>query len=204
MKHIKNAFKHLSRVLKHKHLVFKYSCMFGIPLRGFFHDMSKFHPIEFFESVKYWDEEKSPLANAKLQKGWSDAWYHHRSRNRHHWEFWADNFEAGVNCPIMPYKYTVEMLCDWLAAGKTYHGKDFTFQDELDWWNNYKRDRVKMHPANKEYINIMLSALAASERDSQLKVQKFPNSEWWTLKSKEVYDRALSIWKDYEREIVIQ
>jgi hypothetical protein len=175
--------------------------MFGIPWRGIVHDLSKFHPVEFFESVKYWTESGSPINEAKKQKGYSDAWYHHRSRNRHHWEFWADNFESGTNCPIMPYKYTVEMLCDWLAAGKTYHGKSFTYKDELAWWGTFKRDRVKMHPATREYISSMLTVLAVKEREKISDNGKFPDSEWWQAKSKAVYERSCNNWKHYKREI---
>lgn len=202
MSYIKNAFKHLFRVIRHKHLVFKYCCMFGIPWRGIIHDLSKFHPVEFFESVKYWSESGSPINEAKKQKGYSNAWYHHRGRNRHHWEFWADNFESGTNCPVMPYEFTVEMLCDWLAAGKTYHGKSFTYADELDWWNKFKRDRVKMHPATKEYIDRMLGLLAAKERDIARKlIDRFPNSEWWKTRSKSTYTLSCELWRDYKREI---
>lgn len=202
MIYIKNAFKHLFRVIRHKHWVFKYCCMFGIPWRGIIHDLSKFHPVEFFESVKYWSESGSPINEAKKQKGYSNAWYHHRGRNRHHWEYWADNFESGTNCPVMPYEFTVEMLCDWLAAGKTYHGKSFTFRDEFEWWNNLKRDRVKMHPATKEYIGRMLGWLTIQENMLMNgSIQKFPSSEVIKRKSEDTYLRSVEMWKDHKREI---
>ena len=47
-------FGHLKTVLTHKWWVFKYACKLGIPWQGFMHDMSKFSPTEFFESVKYY------------------------------------------------------------------------------------------------------------------------------------------------------
>ena len=41
-------FGHLYTVLKHKYWVFHYAVRLRIPIRGFFHDFSKFHPTEFF------------------------------------------------------------------------------------------------------------------------------------------------------------
>lgn len=187
------CWKHLRRICRHKSLVFKYSRMFGIPLRGLFHDLSKFHPVEFFESVKYWYETGSPINEAKKQKGYSNAWYHHRSRNRHHWEYWADNFESGTNCPIMPYKYTVEMLCDFLAAGKTYQGDKFTFSDELSWWRK-KREVVKMHKVNRAYLDEVLTGLANAEQSGTVIADP---KEY----SKACYRRAYDTYKDEPRTI---
>ena len=48
-------FKHLKTVLKHKFYVGYYCFLFGIPIQGILHDLSKFSPVEFFESVKYYD-----------------------------------------------------------------------------------------------------------------------------------------------------
>ena len=187
------CWKHLRRICRHKSLVFKYSRMFGIPLRGLFHDLSKFHPTEFFESVKYWSETGSPINEAKKQKGYSNAWYHHRSRNRHHWEYWADNFESGTNCPIMPYKYTVEMLCDFLAAGKTYQGDKFTFADELSWWRK-KREVVKMHKVNIAYLDEVLTGLANAEQSGTVIADP---KEY----SRACYSRAYDTYKDEPRTI---
>ena len=46
-------FGHLKTVCTHKFGVFHYAVKLGIPVRGLLHDISKFHPIEFFEGVKY-------------------------------------------------------------------------------------------------------------------------------------------------------
>ena len=40
----------------------------------------------------------------------------------------------------MPYKYTVEMICDTLAAGIIYSGKNWTNDHQLKFW---ERERVK-------------------------------------------------------------
>jgi hypothetical protein len=132
---IKKFFKHLHTVNKHRFLVFKLSIKAGIPFRGLIHDLSKYGPTEFFESVKYYAGDKSPIRNAKLDKGYSKAWLHHKGRNKHHFEYWYDK-NAPIQTPIIPYKYAVEMVCDTLAAGLTYQGKNWTKEYQLSYYNN--------------------------------------------------------------------
>ena len=87
---ISNIFKHFNTVIKHKGYVFIYSCKAGIPYRGIVHDLSKFSPTEFFESAKYFQGNRSPIAEAKRVNGYSKAWLHHKGRNKHHWQYWYD------------------------------------------------------------------------------------------------------------------
>ena len=106
--------------------------------------MSKFSFVEFWESAKYYQGFKSPIDACKKENGYSMAWFHHRGRNKHHWEYWVDDFEKGYIPKKMPYKYMLEMICDYLGAGRAYLGKKFTMNDEYNWWLS-KRDKVKMH-----------------------------------------------------------
>ena len=119
-----NIFKHLNTVCTHKWVVFKLCCKAGIPFRGLVHDLSKFSPTEFWESVKYYQGTSSPIVAAKKANGYSKAWLHHKGRNKHHPEYWNDP-RSKIPRPIMPYKYTVEMVCDTLAAGLVYNGKNW-------------------------------------------------------------------------------
>ena len=134
---LKNIFKHFKLITKHKWVVFKLCCKAGIPWRGLLHDLSKYSPTEFFESVKYYQGTHSPIVEAKKDKGYSEAWLHHKGRNKHHSEYWID-LSAPEKTPIMPYKYTVEMLCDKLAAGIVYEGKKWTKEYELEYWQREK------------------------------------------------------------------
>ena len=59
-------------------------------------------------------------------------------RNPHHYEYWTDNYDSGTTFIKMPYKYVLELVADYLAAGKTYNGKNFTAKQEIDWWNDCK------------------------------------------------------------------
>ena len=114
--------KHLKLVCNHKREVFKAMAMCGHPVRGLFHDMSKFSPTEFVESVKYFQGDRSPIEAAKEAQGYSMAWFHHRGRNPHHSQYWCDISFGEVTPCEMPWKYLLELVCDTIGAGKAYMG----------------------------------------------------------------------------------
>ena len=63
----------------------------------------------------------------------------------------------------MPYKDAVEMLCDYLGAGRAYMGKDFTYQKEYEWWGNKISKPIAMHPQTIAFIDKVLRNLKRSE-----------------------------------------
>ena len=150
-----NIFNHFKTICKHKYYVFYYCRKFGITWRGVTHDLSKFHPIEFWESVKYYTKGKSPIPVCKQDKGYSLAWLHHKGRNDHHYEYWVDNLDKGGEPVMMSYDAMLEMLADWFAAGKAYNGWEFSYRDEYKWWEEHK-DKMKIHPYTKEFIEELL------------------------------------------------
>lgn len=155
-----NFFRHLKTVCRHKYWVFYYCCKAGMPVRGLLHDMSKFSPVEFFEGVKYYQGHRSPIDACKEENGYSKGWLHHKARNKHHFDYWIDKNENGEWYPIqMPYKYAVEMVCDYLAAGRTYMGKDFSYAAEYEWWkhNNHKE---LMHFLTRTFVEYTLDAIS--------------------------------------------
>ena len=170
-----NTFKHFHKVCTHKKWVFYYCCRVGIPIQGILHDLSKFSPVEFWESVKYYQGTSSPIDACKKEKGYSNAWMHHKGRNKHHYEYWQDDFDHGGKPIEMPMKYKKEMLCDFLGAGKAYYGKDFNYQKEYEWWLNRKSNPMAMHPNDSEFITKyfkLLCELDDTEVFNQIKNEK--------------------------------
>lgn len=111
---------HLSTVFRHKKYVYQAMRDCGHPIRGLLHDMSKFGPVELFESIKFYTGDRSPIENAKKKQGYSDAWLHHKGKNKHHSQYWIDN-SWGVTVPLeIPFKYLLELICDTIGAGKAY------------------------------------------------------------------------------------
>ena len=161
-------FGHLRTVFHHKHLVFRYCCKAGIPLRGFLHDWSKFSPTEFFPSVKYYTDGKhSPTVGERKDKGYSAAWLHHKGRNKHHFKYWIEfNWKNQIlyTCP-MPLKYVKEMFCDRLAATRTYLKSNYTDRAPLEYY--LARDERKfMHEQTYTLLEILLVKLAAEGEDA--------------------------------------
>ena len=130
---MKNLFKHLALVTKHRFMVFKFCLMCGIGWQGFIHDLSKYSITELRESLKYFNGSHSPLADAKIDQGYSLAWLHHKGRNKHHHEYWYD-YTAPDATPLMPFKYVLEMICDNISAAKTYNGDNYTDICPLEYW----------------------------------------------------------------------
>ena len=154
------ALKHFKTICVHKFWVFHYCRKAGIPFRGLVHDLSKFSPTEFFESVKYFQGDRSPIDACKAENGWSKAWMHHKGRNTHHYEYWQDNFDKGGQPVQMPYECALELVCDYLGAGRAYQKKDFTYQTELAWWEVKKNKGIAMHPQTRLFVDKCLIALA--------------------------------------------
>jgi hypothetical protein len=128
--------RHINIILKHKYEVFKLMAKCGMPIRGLMHDMSKFNPIEFFESVKYFQGYRSPIDAAKEDKGYSLAWFHHRGINKHHSQYWCDITWGEIKPADMPNVYLIEMVCDCVAAGKIYLGNKWTNSSPLEYYKS--------------------------------------------------------------------
>lgn len=182
------ALKHLKTIMTHKKWVLYFAWKLGIGWQGFWHDMSKFSPTEFLESIKYYTGTSSPIDACKKANGYSMAWLHHKGRNAHHYEYWQDNFDKGGEPLKMPDKYVREMICDYLAAGRAYMGKDFHFASEWQWWLNKNKNNIAMHPENWKVVNEVLDTL--SRTFGERKIEELRPHEWKYLRR--VVDTALS------------
>lgn len=150
----KNIFGHLKNIITHKYWVYYYGRKLGVNRwQLLIHDISKFSPIEFWESIKYYQGTSSPIPPCKAVNGYSKAWQHHKGRNPHHYEYWTDNYDSGTTLIPMPLKYVEEMLADWFAAGRTYQGKGFTFGSQYNWWQTKKASNPAIHPLTIELID---------------------------------------------------
>lgn len=164
--YLKNIVGHFMVITRHKWVVFKLCCKVGQPWRGLVHDLSKYSPTEFWEGVKYFNGKHSPITDAKKDKGYSQAWLHHKGRNKHHTDYWVD-LSAPDKTPIIPYQYVAEMLCDKLAAGMVYKGKDWTKEYELDYWLN-ERDKTLVNDQVESLITEFLTQVSKDGIDKVL------------------------------------
>lgn len=79
------------------------------------HDLSKFSANEAFGYAMYNRE------TGHGKEGFELAWHHHKMNNPHHPEYWLNPNRSGELEPLyMPNIYILEMIADWIGAGKTY------------------------------------------------------------------------------------
>ena len=131
---------HFKTITRHKILVGKLCFKVHLYKQGLLHDLSKYSPTEFITGIKYYKGTYSPNSAERNEKGYSTAWLHHKGRNKHHTDYWVD-LSAPDKTPIIPYPYVAEMICDKLAAGIIYKGKEWTKEYELQYWLN-ERDKT--------------------------------------------------------------
>lgn len=139
--------EHLKTVCRHRYYVFKECAACGIGFQGFIHDLSKFSPTEFISSARYYQGNRSPIEAEKEVLGYSAAWLHHKGCNKHHWEYWTD-FDATdghVLAAEIPIRYVIEMVCDWIGAGKAYNKDKWTQNGPLVHYTKMRPGR-HFHP----------------------------------------------------------
>ena len=177
------AWGHLKTTTLHRWRVCRGCFRIGLYRQGLTHDLSKYSPTEFRQGVRYYQGNRSPNAAEREDKGYSEAWMHHKGRNRHHYEYWTDmNPQTHRYEPVMmPRKYLAEMVMDRRAACMTYQGKNYHPGAELEYLEK-SRERLLMHPETLrqlEYILAMLKNRGEEEtfrylREEVLKNKPFP------------------------------
>ncbi|MBQ4600005.1 MAG: catalase [Oscillospiraceae bacterium] len=132
----------------------------GLIWQGLTHDLSKYSPVEFWIGANYYQGDRSPNAAEREDKGYSEAWMHHKGRNRHHYEYWTDMSRATKNYePVpMPRKYLVEMVMDRRAACIVYQGEAYTDGSALEYFEK-SREKMLMHPDTRQQLGYILTML---------------------------------------------
>lgn len=143
MKHL----KYLRYVLLHKFYVMIECWKRKLFWLGIIHDWSKFLPSEWFPYVENFYGEKPTDASLEFDR----AWLHHIHWNKHHPQHWyliqAEDDDYAL--PI-PYRYLVEMLCDWKGAGRAKGTPD-----TIAW---YQKNSTKMllNESTRKKLELML------------------------------------------------
>ena len=152
--------QHFKTITHHRLLVMAGCFRVGLYWQGLVHDLSKYSPTEFFTGAKYYQGNRSPNTAEREDKGFSEAWMHHKGRNRHHYEYWSD-MNRQTRCyesVPMPRKYLVEQVMDRRAACMVYQGKDYTAGSALAYFEK-SRERELMHPQTRQELELLLTML---------------------------------------------
>lgn len=153
--------KHLKTITHHHNLVMLHCFQCGLYWQGLTHDLSKLSPIEFLTGAKYFQGTRSPNNAQRETIGYTAAWLHHKGRNKHHLEYWID-YGGKDSAPMvgmrMPEKYVAEMVCDRMAASKTYRGKAYRQSDPWDYYAQ-AQGLYLLHPDTEAQLEACLRVL---------------------------------------------
>lgn len=154
------VWQHFKTITHHRWLVREGCFRVGLYWQGLTHDLSKYSPTEFLSGVRYYQGTRSPNSAERESNGYSQAWMHHKGRNRHHYEYWTDlSLETRRYESVpMPRKYLVEMVMDRRAACKVYQGKNYHPGSELEYLER-SRERMFINSQTLQELTYILTML---------------------------------------------
>lgn len=161
--------QHFKTITKHRWLVMLGCFRVGLYRQGLTHDLSKYSPTEFWTGARYYQGNRSPNAAEREDKGYSEAWMHHKGRNRHHFEYWSDyNPKTKRVEPVeMPVRFLAEMFCDRVAASKIYLKDRYDQTCPLDYFQrSTSKKRGMLHPETERQLTELLTILAEQGEDA--------------------------------------
>lgn len=101
------------------------------------HDESKYNIKEYNAYDAYF---YGPMSK-DVKENFNYAWLHHIHENPHHWQYWVlinDDPEEGTIALDIPYKYVIEMICDWWS----FSWKTGNLYEIFDWYNTHKNHMI--------------------------------------------------------------
>jgi len=154
-------FKHFKYILKHKYYVMIECFKRGLYWQGLIHDLSKLRPCEFIPySNNFYNNKGGSKNNSNLSKtgyyrdpdndnnDFNLAWLSHIHKNFHHWQYWIEvKHDKTIKTYKMPEKYMIEMLCDWIGAGKAQGCNNNTKK-----WYEENNNKIILHEDTKRWI----------------------------------------------------
>ena len=119
------------------------------------HDASKTSKEEYDAYDAYFYGNASYAVKEEFNK----AWLHHIHNNPHHWQHWIlfeDDPSSGEPyiCLEMPYKFVIEMICDWWSFSLREDNPDEIFK----WYDNHK-ETMKLHPKTRKTVERILGKI---------------------------------------------
>ena len=162
-------FRYLRYVFRHKWFVLVECWKKGLILPGVMHDWTKFLPGELVPYANHFYGSKEIIAKykrvAESKGGYSKgvdegdylfdrAWLFHIHRNPHHWQHWLLYEDEGdVKTLPMPLRCVLEMVCDWVGAGRAQGRK---FEGECKKWYRSHKDKMVLHPETRRIVEMLL------------------------------------------------
>lgn len=119
------------------------------------HDLSKLTRAELMPYARHFRVTPFGTPHRGDDPAFAAAWRHHYEHNDHH----PEHFVAADGTPArMPDEAVVEMVVDWMAAGRAYAGAWPCCGGHWRWLED-SWDRLRLHPDNKQLAGAIVHAL---------------------------------------------
>ena len=112
-------------------------------------------------------------------------------------EYWVD-FATKSKAPVIPYNFIVETVCDELAAGMVYSGKNWTNSTQYEYYTKHQREKNLINPKSDKFILEVLSGVKENgiERTLTKKNLKALYKKYCIDdKTEYVYESQKGVWK---------
>jgi hypothetical protein len=151
-------------LLRHRRYVRKECWDNGLYWRGLVHDLSKFRPSEWRPYARHFYNRDGSHRKVRDGTGYYKpeesrdsafdfAWLLHQKRNRHHWQWWIlPKDDGGWRVLEMDEKSRLEMVCDWVGAGKAQgfvSPPDNPYAETRKWYSANRKKMVLGHNTRK-------------------------------------------------------
>lgn len=148
---LRRHLRYLSYIARHKWFVFRAGLKTGAPLLALIiHDWSKLTPAEWGPYARYFDP--TVRRNDWVRFSFDKAWLHHQHHNPHHWQHWILREDNGkVKTLPMPRRYMLEMVADWMGAGRAITGRW-----EVAEWYAKNRDTIQLAPSTRQAVEDLI------------------------------------------------
>jgi len=168
---LKYFLKNCSYLWRHKWFVMLECFKRGIYWRGLTHDLSKVLPDEFVPYGNYFGRKADAGSTGRDKTGYYKAtdtgdpefdfsWLLHQKRNKHHWQWWMlPEDEGGLKVLEMPCEYVIEMVCDWVGAGRA-QGYTSPADDpylETRKWYEANGSKMTLHPRTRKLVEEIIN-----------------------------------------------
>ena len=119
------------------------------------HDDSKYEVEEYDAYDRYF---YGIVQSHQVQQDFELAFLRHLHRNPHHWQHWIlinDGGEEHEEVVFeMPYKYAIEMICDWWS----FSWRDGDLYKIFDWYET-KKDKMRLNEYTAKFVEDILSKI---------------------------------------------
>lgn len=114
------------------------------------HDTSKYGSKEY-DAYDKWFYGTQSYAN---KIAFNYAWLHHIHNNPHHWQYWVlqhdDEPEEALE---MPFRYVIEMICDWWS----FSFKKGKLDEIFSWYEDHRG--MKLHTKTRKLVEDILERI---------------------------------------------